>query len=182
MDQLAIDKIKSLARQAANDPLRAQLLAKEIEREAAKLGLAGGADGGYYRYLRIPNIPALAASPAAGSLFSAGFSRWPQKAIVVGCYGTCIAEAPLTGTGFTSVQFQIFTKGGDKSLILNGAGADFMTFHAAFGSFQNWLPLSEEVTGTDSTWNLSFRNLDTANPHTPDFYFKFIPLPDGVAR
>jgi hypothetical protein len=178
MQQIIIDKIKGLARQAANDPLRAQLLAKQIEAEAEKLGLSGGAEGGTYRYLRIPNLPALVAAPAAGSQFTGAFARWPQRAIVVGCYGSAIAEAPLTGVGFTSLAFQIFTKGGDKSLILNGAGADFMLFHAAFGSFQNWLPLSEEVQGTDSTWNLSFKNFDTGATHTPEFYFKYIPLPD----
>jgi len=177
-NQETIDKIKVLAKQAANDPLRAQLLAKQIEVEANKLGLAGGADGGTYRYMRIPNLPSLAAAPAAASVFTGGLARWPQRAMVVACYGCPVAEAVSTGLGFTSLQFQIFTKGGDKSLVLNGAGADSMTFLAAFGSFQNWLPLSEEVTGTDSTWNLTFTNLDTANAHRPDFYFKYIPLPD----
>jgi hypothetical protein len=163
-----------LLKDARSDPLRAQVLMTQVEGLASKLhGMHEGTEIGRFKTLRVPNIPALGPLVTTGSLPA----RWPQRCLVIAAYGAPIADAPLTGLGASSLMFQILAEGGDKSLVVNGQQADFMLFLAAFGVAQNWYPIGMVAEGADSTWGVLFRNLHAANTYTPEFYFRFIPLP-----
>ncbi len=169
-----IAEMLRLLRDARSDPLRAQVLLTQVEGMASKLhGMHEGTEIGRWKTLRVPNIPAV----APVSVSAVGQARWPQRALVVAAYGAILSDAPLTGLGASSVSFQILAEGGDKSLIINGQGADYMLFLAAFGVAQNWYPIGMVAEGADSTWGVGFKNFHTANTYTPEFYFRFVPLP-----
>lgn len=171
----SIQKMLDLLRRAKADPLRAQLLMSEVEQEALTLSQGGGQLP--WRTLRVPNLPALTAAGTPGAISNTGRAVWPQRVFVVAAYGCVLADPWATGAGSTSVGFQVSYAGGDSQLIVNGAGADFMLFFAAFGPNQNWYPIGEIAEGADATWQVAFRNLHAANTYTPEFYFRYIKLP-----
>ncbi len=172
-----------LLKDARSDPLRAQVLMTQVEGLASKLhGMHEGTEIGRWKTLRVPNLPALTAAGTPGAITNVGQARWPQRALIVACYGAIIADPPLTGQGASSVAFQILAEGGDKSLIINGQGADFMLFLAAFGPNQNWYPIGMVADGPDSTWGVGFKNFNTVSTFTPEFYFRFLPLPPAGSK
>jgi hypothetical protein len=178
-----IAEMLRLLHDARSDPLRAQVLLGQVEALANKLhGMHEGTEIGRWRTLRVPNLPQLAVAPGAGSISNTGQARWPQRCLVVAAYGAVLSDPPLTGTGASSVAFQILAEGGDKSLIIDGRSADFMLFLAAFGVAQNWYPIGMIAEGPDSTWGVGFKNFSTGSPFTPEFYFRFIPLPPAKGK